>query len=105
MQEVTTFWKNERTVNQPLTAWKCFLTEQWMPIFQARIWLLIHGVESGRPGRAAMTYWTIMCRYKDDIVTYGYVTIDGVWIGEQIIDHLRVVTTNNYNIIADFHTL
>jgi hypothetical protein len=28
------------------------------------------------------------------------VTVDGVWIGEQIYLHLQVVTTNNYNTIA-----
>jgi hypothetical protein len=31
--------------------------------------------------------------------------IDGVWIGEQISDHSQVVTTNNYNTIADCHIL
>jgi hypothetical protein len=31
------------------------------------------------------------------------VTIDGVWIG--YINHLQVVTTNNYNTLADFHTI
>jgi hypothetical protein len=32
------------------------------------------------------------------------VTIDGVWIGEQIYYHLQVVTPNNYYTIADLHT-
>jgi hypothetical protein len=32
------------------------------------------------------------------------VTIYGVRIGARFHDHLKVVTTNNYNTIADFHT-
>jgi hypothetical protein len=32
------------------------------------------------------------------------VTIDGVWLVNIFIDHLQVVTTNNYNTIADFNT-
>jgi hypothetical protein len=32
------------------------------------------------------------------------VTIDGVWIIKIFIDHLQIVTTNNYYTIADFHT-
>jgi hypothetical protein len=32
------------------------------------------------------------------------VTLDGVWIDDQIYYHLHVVTTNNYNTLADFHT-
>jgi hypothetical protein len=36
-----------------------------------------------------------------------WVIMDEVWIGEQITDHLQVVTTNSYNIIATstFHSL
>jgi hypothetical protein len=33
------------------------------------------------------------------------VTIDGVWIETGFIGHLQVVTTNNYNTIANLHTL
>jgi hypothetical protein len=29
-----------------------------------------------------------------------YVTIDGFWIGDGFIDHIQVVTTNNYNTVA-----
>jgi hypothetical protein len=31
-------------------------------------------------------------------------TIEWVWLDEYIIDHLQVVTTNNYNTIANLHT-
>jgi hypothetical protein len=39
-----------------------------------------------------------------NILSRGLVTKDGVRIGNWIIDHLQVVTTNNYYTIADFHT-
>jgi hypothetical protein len=32
------------------------------------------------------------------------VIIDGFGMMTRFIDHLQVVTTNNYNTIADFHT-
>jgi hypothetical protein len=35
----------------------------------------------------------------DEILSRVRLTIDGVWIGDSI-DHLQVVTTNNYNTIA-----
>jgi hypothetical protein len=38
------------------------------------------------------------------ILSRVLVTIDVVCIGDRIIDHLQVVTTNNYYTIVDFHT-
>jgi hypothetical protein len=41
------------------------------------------------------------------VTTYGYVTVDGVWIGRiGFIDHLHrpFGTTSNYDTIADFNT-
>jgi hypothetical protein len=42
--------------------------------------------------------------YFNNIVIYR-VTVDGVWVVNRFIDHLQVVTTNNCNIIVDFHAL
>jgi hypothetical protein len=44
-------------------------------------------------------------RRVDNIVTCMSVTIDGVWIDEQIYWPFTGLTTNNYNTIADFYTL
>jgi hypothetical protein len=32
------------------------------------------------------------------------VTVDGIWIGNWIIEHLQIVTTSNYSAIANSHT-
>jgi hypothetical protein len=38
------------------------------------------------------------------ILSHVLMTIDGVGLVNRFIDHLKVVTTNNYNTNAGFHT-
>jgi hypothetical protein len=39
------------------------------------------------------------------ILSRARVTIEGVWIGNWVFDHLQMVTTSNYSAIANSHAL
>jgi hypothetical protein len=55
--------------------------------------------------------WKDGSRLVREFISYNFrrmivvlVTINGVWIVNRFIDNLQIVTTKNYNSIADLHT-